>query len=72
MALTIANSLVFGLAIYALVGLVFALAFAVRGVGRIDPMAQSGSWGFRVLIIPASAALWPLLALRWLGKERAS
>ncbi|NJL29216.1 MAG: hypothetical protein HC897_15705 [Thermoanaerobaculia bacterium] len=67
MALTLANALVIALAIYTSIGLVFALAFALRGAGRIDPMAKSGSWGFRVLIIPASVALWPWLARRWWG-----
>lgn len=71
-ALMIANSLVIAVAIYASIGLVFAVAFAFRGAGTIDPMAKGGSWGFRILIIPASAALWPLLALRWLGEARAS
>lgn len=72
MVLTIANSLVIAVAIYALIGVVFALVFAFRGAGTIDPMAKGGSWGFRILIIPASAALWPLLARRWLGGEKAS
>ena len=26
----------------------------------------SGTWGFRLLILPGAAALWPLLLLRWL------
>ncbi len=51
--------------IYALLGLVFALAFALRGAGRLDPAARAGTWGFRLLVIPGAAAFWPLLALRW-------
>lgn len=70
MALTLARSLVAAMAIYVAIGLVFALAFAWRGAGKIDPIAKEGSWGFRILIIPASAALWPLLARRWLGGAR--
>lgn len=70
MALTLARSLVAAMAIYVAIGLVFALAFAWRGAGKIDPMAKEGTWGFRILIIPASAALWPLLARRWLGGAR--
>lgn len=52
------------LGLYSLAGVVFALLFAFRWVGRIDPAAQEGSWGFRLLIIPGSAALWPLLLSR--------
>jgi hypothetical protein len=48
-------------------GLVFAIPFVVIGVGKIDPHAAHGSWGFRVLIIPGTILLWPLLASRWLS-----
>ena len=52
---------------YLACGLVFALPFAVFGVGRIDPHAVHGSWGFRILIIPGAAALWPLLLWWWIS-----
>ena len=51
--------------IYLALGLVFAVAFAFWGANRIDPSAQKGTIGFRLLIIPASMALWPLLLGRW-------
>jgi hypothetical protein len=63
---TIARLLVYGAEIYLGLGLVFALCFAFAGAGRIDPAARSSTPGFRLLIVPASAALWPLLARRWL------
>jgi hypothetical protein len=50
---------------YALAGVVFALAFVTVGVARLDPAARGTSWSFRVLILPGSAALWPLLAVKW-------
>ncbi len=53
-------------ALYLACGLIFAIAFAVRGVRHIDPHALQGSRGFRVLIIPGATALWPLLLKRWL------
>jgi hypothetical protein len=53
--------------IYAAVGVVFAVPFVLRGAGRVDAAARGGSWGFRVLILPGVAALWPLLARRWLA-----
>jgi len=53
------------LGIYLACGLIFALAFVLFGAGRIDPHARQGSWGFRVLIIPGAAVLWPLLLNRW-------
>jgi len=48
-------------------GMVFALAFVVFGVGKIDPHAAHGSWGFRLLIFPGTMAFWPLLLRRWLN-----
>ena len=50
---------------YLAVGLLFAIPFALIGVKRIDPHAAHGSWGFRLLIIPGTMALWPLLVKRW-------
>jgi len=50
---------------YAACGLIFAIAFALFGAKKIDPHAANGSWGFRLLIIPGSMALWPLLLKRW-------
>ena len=55
------------LGVYLVCGLVFALPFALFGVGKIDPHAAHGSWGFRLLIIPGTMALWPLLLKRWVG-----
>lgn len=46
------------------VGAVFGALFVVALVGRIDPDATRGSWGFRLAIWPGVATLWPLLALR--------
>ena len=64
---TLATWLVNVVTIYALVGILFAIAFAWKGAGRIDPSAKDGTWGFRLLIIPGAAALWPILARRWLA-----
>jgi hypothetical protein len=50
--------------VYAAIGLVFALLFVTRGVSRVDPAAIGGSVGFRILIIPGTVALWPLLMRR--------
>ena len=50
---------------YAAIGLVFAVAFVFAGVGRIDPDAEKGTWGFRLLVLPGAAALWPLMLSRW-------
>jgi hypothetical protein len=51
---------------YALAGLLFAIAFVVRGVAAIDPIARGAGIGFRLLILPGAAALWPMLLVRWI------
>ena len=53
------------LSAYAGVGVVFALAFVIAGVARIDSRAKGSGLGFRLLILPGAAALWPLLLRRW-------
>jgi hypothetical protein len=57
--------LVRALGVYAGLGLLFAIAFVTRGVGRIDPAAKGASWGFRLIVTPGVVALWPLLLRRW-------
>jgi len=54
---------------YAACGLLFAITFVTIGVGRIDPIAKDSSVGFRLIIVPGVAALWPLLFAR-LVKQR--
>ena len=53
------------LGLYAGLGVLFALAFVRRGVERLDPGAHGATLGFRLIILPASIALWPLLLGRW-------
>ena len=50
---------------YAAIGVLFASVFVARGIDRLDPGAHGAPWTFRLLIVPASALLWPLLLLRW-------
>ncbi|CAM2069299.1 hypothetical protein SCOR_28270 [Sulfidibacter corallicola] len=64
MLVQVVTLFVAGLGIYAAIGILFAFYFVSLGCGKLDPMAKQGTIGFRILIFPASAALWPLLALR--------
>lgn len=67
MPIEIAFVVAMALEIYLGLGLVFALWFALSGARRLDPTAASGSWGFRVLLLPGSVLLWPLLLPRALA-----
>lgn len=60
-----ASLLVLALEVYLGLGMLFAVPFVWRGARRIDRAARDGTWGFRLLILPASVALWPWLVRRW-------
>lgn len=51
--------------LYASIGVLIGLSFAFRGVHRIDPAATHAPLGFRLLIIPGAAVLWPLVWSMW-------
>ena len=53
--------------VYAVLGVVFALAFVTVGVKRIDSQANGSGTAFRLLIFPGSVAFWPLLLRRWIA-----
>jgi hypothetical protein len=56
--------------IYLVVGVAVGVIFVLRGVERIDAAARGTSLGFRLLILPGSVALWPLMARKWLRAVR--
>jgi hypothetical protein len=56
---------VYALAAYAAAGAVFAALFVAIGVQKVDPVAEHAPIGFRLIIMPGVAALWPLLLGRW-------
>jgi hypothetical protein len=56
--------------LYLTSGLLFGVAFVAVGVSRLDAAARGTSIMFRVLILPGTMALWPLLAGQWLKTSR--
>jgi len=63
-----AELLVGALTAYALIGAVFAAVFVTAGIDRVDPVAKHAPLGFRLIVLPGVAALWPLLLMRWLRR----
>jgi hypothetical protein len=72
MSLELANWILRIAAAYLLLGLLFGLPFVALGAGRLDPAARGAGMGFRLLILPGSIALWPILAWRLLRSDRAA
>ena len=60
-----AEAFVTGLAWYAAAGVAFAIAFLAVGVARVDSQARGAGLGFRLIVFPGIAALWPVLLVRW-------
>jgi hypothetical protein len=56
-------------ALYASLGLFFALWFVFFGVHRMDSAAVGASLAFRLLILPGTIALWPWLLLAYRGRS---
>ena len=50
---------------YSLCGLAVGVPFVLRGVNRVDASATGASIGFRLIILPGTVALWPLMAVKW-------
>jgi hypothetical protein len=59
----VATALLAGATLYLGIGLAFALAFVVAGVTAV--VNAPVTVGARILIVPAAAALWPLVLARW-------
>ncbi len=67
MAVEFATSIAAGLALYAALGLFFAVVFVSAGLGSVDHAARDAPWTFRLLIVPGVAALWPWMLAKWKG-----
>ncbi len=54
---------------YFALGLVFGVVFVFKGAAKLDPLAKTGTWGFRLAILPGAIALWfPILMAKRRGR----
>lgn len=56
--------------VYVGIGVLFGLFFAAKGAALLDPVADGAPVGFRILVMPGAAALWPILLTKLLRKSR--
>ncbi len=61
----VAELFVYALEAYSAAGLLFAAVFVFR-VQKVDSEAEGSGIGFRILVAPGVAAVWPLFLSRWL------
>ncbi len=59
-------------AVYATIGLMFAIAFVIRGAAHIDAAAQSAPLRVRLAFAPGALALWPVLGIKWARAGKAA
>jgi len=52
------------------IGLVFGLWFVFKGAEQIDENMHGASWSTRLLLLPASTALWLALLNKYLKHKR--
>jgi hypothetical protein len=64
MSVADAELVVMTMELHLVVGAVFAAVFLGKWVGILDPAARQGTVGFRLLVFPGVAMLWPLFVLR--------
>ena len=67
--MTVAEAIVEAARLYAMAGGIVAVPFLTIGIGRVDPSAR-GSYLFRILAIPGTVGLWPLVLVRWWRLEQ--
>ena len=56
--------------LYLICGLLFAIAFVIKGVTVVDEGAHGATIGFRIIIIPATIIFWPVLLRKWLKANK--
>lgn len=59
-------------ALYLLLGFVFAILFVISGIDKIDEGAHGAGLGFRVIIVPGCTVFWPLLLKKWIHAAKKS
>jgi len=59
-------------AIYLALGLLFAVAFVIKGVTVVDEGTHGSTAGFRMIILPGTILLWPVLLKKWINAKSTS
>ncbi len=72
MTIELAQTVWLGVAFYLAAGALFGGYFVFRGVQRIDGAANDAGTGFRLLLLPGAALLWPVLIVLMVMAPRVS
>jgi len=55
---------------YICCGIVFTIAFLIKGIANTDEAAHGSGWGFKMIIAPGIIALWPALLMKWVKAKQ--
>jgi hypothetical protein len=69
--MSILSAFLTGLAVYAIAGVVTAIAFVSVGLSQVLHPPMPATLGARILFVPGAVALWPYVLMRW-RKARAA
>jgi len=58
--------------VYLVVGIIFAIFFLRKGIEKMDTAAHGSGIGFRLIILPGTIALWPVLLKKWMNVKKKS
>lgn len=51
--------------IYLAIGVLFAIAFVIKGIYKVDDAAAYTGLGFKLILIPGITVFWPVLLNKW-------
>lgn len=57
------------LGLYTLIGVLFAIWFVIAGVKKLDESAHGTPWHFRLILVPGSILLWPVLTVKLMTRK---
>lgn len=53
------------LAAYLGLGIIIACLYLIKAIHKVDQTAISTSLGFKLIIFPGLAMLWPIMLMKW-------
>ncbi len=68
--MTLGALFLYALGLYVAAGLVSGVAFVAAGASQVLPGHPRFTPGARLLLLPAAAALWPYVLVRWARARR--
>ncbi|MBV6652865.1 MAG: hypothetical protein KI786_03865 [Mameliella sp.] len=66
--MVIAQIFVYAFYAYTLIGLAFGIWFVFKGISKVDAGMNGSNWKLRLLLLPGTIGLWPLMLRKYLNR----